>query len=134
MSPDAQPGSTRAHEPSPRLVARLADRLDMWRDPGVQAFVVLAALAVAGFVMLGLAWRGDARTPYVPLQMPWLVSGGVTGLALLGLALGAWSIHLGRRADAAHRAAVDEVVRDAIELAERVRTGRVRRPGSRSGE
>ena len=32
------------------------------RDPGLQAAVVLAVLAVAGFVMLAMAWRGAART------------------------------------------------------------------------
>jgi hypothetical protein len=90
-------------------------------DPGIQAVLVLAALAAAGFVMLGLGWRGGARTPYVPLQMPWIVSGGIAGLALIGMALGAWSIHLGRRQDAVHRAATEDLVRAAVELAEDVR-------------
>ncbi|MDQ1697612.1 MAG: hypothetical protein QOJ03_2965, partial [Frankiaceae bacterium] len=40
------------------------------RDPGVRAAIVLVGLAVGGFVMLALAWRGGARTPYVPLQLP----------------------------------------------------------------
>jgi hypothetical protein len=94
------------------------------RDPGIQAAVVLAVLAVVGFVMFVLAWRGGARTPYVPLQVPWLVSGGIAGLALLGMELGSWSIHLGRRDDAAHRAEVDDLVREAATLAEDLRSGR----------
>jgi hypothetical protein len=98
------------------------------RDPGIQAAVVLAVLAVVGFVMFALAWRGGARTPYVPLQVPWLVSGGMAGLALLGMALGSWSIHLGRRDDAAHRAEVDDLVREAATLAEDLRSGRRRFP------
>ena len=93
-------------------------------DPGTRAYVVLVALALVGFVMLGLAWRGGARTVYVPLQMPWLVSGGIAGLALLGLSLGAWSIHAGRRQDAEHRAAVETLTRQAAELAEDLRSGR----------
>jgi amino acid transporter len=101
---------------------------DAMRDPGVQALVVLALLALAGFVMLGLAWHGAARTIYVPLQSPWLVSGGVAGLALLGMALGAWSIHEGRRRDAEHRAVMEDIVREAAELAEDVRSGRRRLP------
>jgi hypothetical protein len=101
------------------------------RDPGVQAFVVLALLAVAGFVMLALGWRGGARTVYVPLQIPWLVSGGIAGLGLLGMALGAWSIHLGRRSDAAHRAGVEDMVREVATLAEDLRTGRKKLPGRR---
>lgn len=92
-------------------------------DPGIQSVLVLVGLAVAAFVMFALAWRGGARTPYVPLQMPWLVSGGLAGLGLLGMALGAWSIHLGRRQDAVHRLAADDLVREAVELAEDVRTG-----------
>lgn len=98
------------------------------RDPGMRAYLVLAVLVVAGFVMLGLAWHGGSRTAYVPLQMPWLVSGGIAGLGLLGLALGAWSIHNGRRQDAEHRAAVEALAREAAELAEDLRTGRRRLP------
>jgi len=104
-------------------------RVPRWQaalhDPGIQAVLVLALLAVASFVMLALAWRGGARTPYVPFQIPWLVSGGMAGLALLGMALGGWSIHLGRRQDAAHRAATEDLVREAAELAEDIRSGRV---------
>ena len=100
-------------------------------DPGVQSMLILAAIAIAGFVMFGLAWRGGARTPYVPLQLPWFVSGGMAGLALLGMALGGWSIHLGRRQDAAHRAATEDLVREAAELAEDLRAGRVALPRDR---
>jgi hypothetical protein len=101
----------------PRWVAAL-------HDPGIQSILVLAGLAVAAFVMFGLAWRGGARTPYVPLQLPWLVSGGMAGLGVLGMALGAWSIHLGRRQDALHREATEDLVRVAVELAEEVRARR----------
>lgn len=98
------------------------------RDPGLQALAVLVALAAVGFVMLGLSWRGGARTQFVPLQVPWLVSGGFAGLALLGLALGAVSIHLSRRDDAADRAAYDRFTRDLAALADELRaSGRPRR-------
>lgn len=98
------------------------------RDPGVRSGAVLVGLAVVAFVMFGLAWRGVARTVYVPLQMPWLLSGGFMALALLGLALGAGSIHLSRRDNAIHRAAFEDFVHDAAELAEVLRTGRLSQP------
>jgi uncharacterized membrane protein len=90
------------------------------RDPGVRAGLVLVAVVIAGFVMIPLAWRGVARAQFVPLQVPWLLSAGVAGLALIGGALGALTIHIGRRADAQHRAAMDDVIRTAIELADGV--------------
>ena len=101
------------------------------RDPSNQPIVVLVLLAVAGCVMWGLAWRGVARTVYVPFQLPWVISGGFAGLGLLGLALAAWSIHLGRRQDAIHRAEVEDLVRTGATLAEELRTGRRALPGDR---
>lgn len=101
------------------------------RDPSNQSIVVLALIAVAGCVMWGLGWRGAARTVYVPLQLPWLLSGGIAGLGLLGLALAGWSIHLGRRQDAIHRAAVEDLVRTGATLAEELRSGRRALPGGR---
>lgn len=101
------------------------------RDPGVQAIVVLVLLAIGGFVTLGLAWRGAARTIYVPLQLPWVISGSVAGLGLIGLAYGALSIHLGRREDAVHRAEVEDLVRTAATLAEDIRTGQRPLPNGR---
>ena len=90
----------------------------------MRAFAVLAAFVVAGFVMLALAWRGAAATVYVPLQLPWVVSGSLAGLAVIGMGLGGWSVHLARRQDAEHRDAVEGLVRDAVELTERVRSAR----------
>lgn len=90
-------------------------------DPAVRAFAVLALLVVAGFVTLALAWHGAARTPYVPLEVPWVVSGGIAGLALIGMGLGALSIQLSRREAAEQRAAVEELVRAAAEVIERCR-------------
>ena len=94
------------------------------RDPFLQALAVLVVLAVGGFAMLGLAWRGAARTTLVPLQSPWVMSGGVAGLALIGMALGAWSISAARRDDAQHRAEMEDLMRGAAELAEDLRSGR----------
>lgn len=102
------------------------------RDPGVRGLGVLVGFAVIAFVMFGLAWRGVARTIYVPLQMPWLLSGGFMALALLGLALGAWSIHLSRRDNAVHRAAFEDFVHDTAELVEGIRKSRQPAPKKRT--
>ena len=98
------------------------------RDSGIQAMVVLFALAIAGFVLMALAWRGAARYIYVPLQIPWLMSGGLIGLALVGISLGAWNIHLGRRYDALHRHEVERAVRDVSVLCEQIRNGEKQLP------
>jgi len=98
------------------------------RDPGIRAGLVLCATVIAGFVLFVLSWRGVARTIYVPFQLPWIVSAGVVGLAVIGGSFGALSIHLGRRADATHRAAVDDIVRTAIALTDDIRAERIPLP------
>jgi hypothetical protein len=110
-----------APDPSRRVTITVPAWVAALRDPGVQVLFVMAALAVGGFVLLALGWRGVARTVYVPFQLPWVVSSSLAGLGVLGFALGAWSIHLGRRQDAAHRAVAELLARDAVELAERFR-------------
>ena len=111
-------------DPSRRVTITVPAWVAALADPGIQVVGVLVLLALAAFGMLAWGWRGIAATPYVPFQLPWLVSASVAGLGLLGFSLGAWSIHLGRRQDAAHRALTENVVRDAAELADRVaRTG-----------
>lgn len=92
---------------------------EIWRvlrDPRVSTTLVLATLAVAGFVLVAGAWRGAAATLFVVLQLPWLVSGGFAGLALIGLALGLLMTHLERTEAAAERAALAELQRDALRL------------------
>lgn len=98
------------------------------RDPGVRAGVVLVGTAVAGFVLFILSWHGVARTALVPFQLPWIVSAGVVGLALVGGSLAALTIHIGRRQDAAHRAAVDDIIRTAIAMTDDIRGERIPLP------
>jgi len=120
-----------SHDPHRRVTITVPAWVASLRDPGIQVLFVLGLLAVVAFAMLAFGWRGAARTPYVPLQLPWLVSAGLAGLGLLGFVLASWSIHLGRRQDAANRAAGESLVREAAELAEDLRSGRRTFPGRR---
>jgi hypothetical protein len=94
------------------------------RDPFVASVVVLAILAVTGLVGVGVAWKGAAATLVVALQMPYLVSGAMGGLALLGFALGLVMVQTRRRAEAQRRADFDQVVRAAADLLAVAREGR----------
>ena len=97
---------------------RLTVSFEPLRDPWVRAALVLTGIAVTGLVLLALGWRGSARTLYVPLQMPWLVSAGLAGIALTGGALALLDVHLERRRAAIRRQQTDDLVREAILLVE----------------
>ena len=57
-------------------------------------------LVVAGFVALFLAWNGAAGKDYVEGQLPYVISGGMVGLALVGAGLTVINVQA-RRADQA---------------------------------
>jgi hypothetical protein len=86
------------------------------RDPFVASVVVLAVLIVTAFVGLGVAWKGAAATLVVALQLPYITSGAIGGLALLGFALGLMLVQARRREEARRRAELDRVVRAAADL------------------
>lgn len=48
----------------------------------IATFVGLG-VAVLGFLVIGVAWDGAAEQNWVPAQFPYLISGGLTGLALI---------------------------------------------------
>jgi hypothetical protein len=56
------------------------------------------ALVVAGFIALFLAWNSAAGIDYVEGQIPYLISGGLVGLGLIGAGLTVVNIQA-RRAD-----------------------------------
>lgn len=53
---------------------------------------------------------------YVPLQVPWAISGGLAAVALVGLAVAAWHIDLARRDDIEHRADWDDFTQDLADV------------------
>lgn len=67
---------------------------------------LITALIVAGFLLIALAWNGAASEFFVDKQIPFVVSGGLTGIGLIiaGCAL----------------AVVQEVRRSAAEVASHV--------------
>jgi hypothetical protein len=103
------------------------------RDSGVRAVCWLLAAGLGGFLIMAFGWKGGAAQAYVPLQMPWLMSGGLIGLAVVGTSLASLAIHVGRRDAARHRRAVEDVVRGIAELAERLEEdpATLRRPAAK---
>jgi len=48
------------------------------------------ALVVLGAVAIGLGWWGISGTGLAPEQNPYLISGGVLGIALIGIGCTVW--------------------------------------------
>jgi hypothetical protein len=86
------------------------------KDPRVSTSLVLAVVVVGGFGLVGQGYRGAAATLYVPFQVPYVVSGAVAGLALVGAALALLRVHLERTEAAEERRAVAALQRDVLRL------------------
>jgi hypothetical protein len=96
MTEEAAPSETGREQVTltlPRWVASLL-------DPGVRASLILVLLALVGFGLMVAGYYGDDHTRDVASELPWLVSGGIGGLTLAGLAAAALSSHLSRREEA----------------------------------
>lgn len=103
---------------------------ELWRilrDPRVSTTIVLAALVLGGFALLAQGYRGAAATLFVPYQVPFLVSGAIAGIALLGSGLALLSIHLERTEAAQERREVAALQRDVLRLLARAPEARRRR-------
>ncbi len=64
------------------------DRM-MWVRSQWDRALAIAAL-VAGAVVLALGWHGVSGSPYPAEQLPYLISAGLGGLFLLGVATALW--------------------------------------------
>lgn len=100
--------------------ARLAQAA---RDPFAVSIVLAGGFVVIGFVGIAIAWRGVARLATVAGQVPFLLSGAMGGVALVGLGLVLFDIQLRRRTDADERAAFDRVLEAAAALVQRAEAG-----------
>lgn len=68
------------------------------------------ALVAVGFALIFLAWNGAAGRDFVEGQLPYLISGGLTGLALVGTGLTVALVQAQRREARAITDRLDEVV------------------------
>jgi hypothetical protein len=92
----------------PSRTIRVAGRDLSWRQAGALVFMVL------GGILIITGWVGVSQNNQVWQQMPYFVSGGVGGLALILVGLGLYNAHQ-HSVDQAH---VGELCRrlDALEL------------------
>lgn len=72
------------------------------------------ALVVAGFIALFLAWNGAAGVDHVEGQLPYLISGGLSGLGLIGSGLTVINVQA-RRGDQADLLAALSQLTEAVE-------------------
>jgi hypothetical protein len=86
------------------------------RDPFTVSVTVLVVLAAGGLAGIGIGWRGAAASLNVSVQLPYIVSGVIGGLALLGFSLGLLLVQARRRQEARRRAEFDRVVRAAADV------------------
>lgn len=64
---------------------------------------------LAGFLLVFLGWNGAASYDETPAQVPYLISGGLAGLALVVLGSALLVVHRTRGDQAALRQAIDEL-------------------------
>lgn len=91
-------------------------RITLTWHPSYWATVLGAGMVLAGFALLTLAWRAVAALLLVPLQLPYAVSGGVAGLALIGLGAALLNAQASRHLAARERLDVEAAVTEAGRL------------------
>ena len=79
-------------------------------DPFRRSIIISSALILGGFVAIGLAWHGAARSLIVAEQLPYLVSGGVGGLALIAAGAGVLAVQSSRYWNARERKQLDHLI------------------------
>lgn len=86
------------------------------RQPRLSTALALGSAVVGGLLLVLLGYRGAAATLLVPFQVPFLVSGGLAGLVVVGCGLVLLSVHLDRVEAAEERRALAELQREALRL------------------
>lgn len=107
------------HEFSPIRAAARYQKLRPLRPLSpVPTYIGLAVVAL-GLVLIGIAWSGVAREANVSRQVPYLVSGGILGLAVVLIGLTTINIASKRR-ETALREQQTRLLADAMDQLGRV--------------
>lgn len=86
------------------------------RDPWVSTFLALAMSVVVGLVLIVVGYLGAAPELLVPYQLPYVVSGALLGVAVVGVSCVLLTVHLGRVEAAAERRDMRDLQREALRL------------------
>lgn len=86
------------------------------RDAFTRSIVLALGLIAGGFVAIGLGWKGAAGSLVVAEQLPYLLSGGVGGLALIVTGAGILTVQANRYWNARERARLDLVLARAMDV------------------
>jgi hypothetical protein len=109
--PEPEPEPVAAEEVPPETKVGRTRRRRLWRG-GAGVWIGLVVTA-AGFGLIAFTWGKTAALVNVAEQIPYLVSGGLSGLGLILLGLLVVNLSAKRR-EAAERARQLEEVRDAL--------------------
>ena len=78
------------------------------QDPSAPVLAGSLMGVLAGFAGIVLAWLGASNELFGSLETPWLLSGGLGGLLLVGVSAVLGALHLRRRAVARELVLLDE--------------------------
>jgi hypothetical protein len=79
------------------------------RDLSKNTMQLAVGLAAIGFLLIVLAWNGAASLDFVQGQIPFLISGGLAGIGLIGVGLTLALVMEIRRSSVAMTAKLDQV-------------------------
>ena len=95
----------------PRRRRMPAMRMPAWLDFTSPAMVWIGiGLAAIGFVLIGIAWSQVAGETQVYLQLPYLVSAGLTGLGLIMVGVTVINVSAKRRDALERERQIDQLV------------------------
>ena len=84
------------------------------RDAFTRSVVFALTLIAGGFVAIGLGWKGVAGSLVVAEQLPYLLSGGLGGIALIVAGSGILTVQASRYWNARERTRLDLVLARAV--------------------